>query len=613
VISRLLAGRSTLAIFPTGGGKSLCYQLPALALDGLTVVISPLIALMKDQIDYLAGQSIPAARLDSSLEREEVIQIYDDLRQGRTKLLYVSPERLGNERFLRLLGRQRIDLLAVDEAHCISEWGHNFRPDYLKIAALAKRLGVGRVLALTATATPGVADDIARAFDIAADDVVQTGFYRPNLELQVTACSDGERRGALLSQLNERPPGSAIVYVTLQRTAEDIASYLANQGFKAVAYHAGMTPESRFATQEAFMAADDMIVVATIAFGMGIDKANIRAAYHYNLPKSLESYMQEIGRAGRDGEPATCQMLACADDMTTLENFSYGDTPSPETVADVVGELLDEGKTFDISVYDLAGRHDARDLVVRTLLTYLELEGVLQSTGPFYSQFKFQPLRSSQEILASFNADRADFLRSVFRCSRRGKTWFTLDADEVARSLGQPRERIVAALDFLEQRGDLIVQAAGVRQGYRLLRLPADRDALVQTLSQRFAERERHDLARVASVAALTEHDGCLTAYLLRYFGEQRENCGHCNRCHGEAVQSLPAPHRPVLSAAEMQAITKLRRERHTALATPRQLTRFLCGLTSPATSRGKLRGRPEFGMLDRMPFAEVLAAVGQA
>jgi ATP-dependent DNA helicase RecQ len=224
VVGRLLNGRSTLAIFPTGGGKSLCYQLPALMLDGLTVVVSPLIALMKDQIDFLVEHDVPAARLDSSLDREAALRTFDELRAGRTKLLYVSPERLGNERFLQLLERQQISLLAIDEAHCISQWGHNFRPDYLKIAALAKKFKVGRVLALTATATPEVVSDIAAAFEIAAEDVVQRSFYRSNLELRVTPCEDRERAQLLAARLKSRPPGPTIVYVTLQRTASQIAN-----------------------------------------------------------------------------------------------------------------------------------------------------------------------------------------------------------------------------------------------------------------------------------------------------------------------------------------------------------------------------------------------------
>ena len=278
VITRLLDGKSVLSIFPTGAGKSLCYQLPALLLDGLTLVISPLIALMKDQIDFLVLHDVPAARLDSSLEREEVLQVYGDLNSGRLKLLYVSPERLANERFVHSLQRRKISLLAVDEAHCISEWGHNFRPDYLKIAHLARQLDVGCVLALTATATPEVARDTARAFDIADDDVVHTGFYRPNLKLCVTPCEGAERKSLLLSRLRKRPAAPAIVYVTLQRTAEDVADFLSGQDLDVRAYHAGMKPEERSAIQDAFMASNHMIIVATIAFGMGVDKSDIRVS-----------------------------------------------------------------------------------------------------------------------------------------------------------------------------------------------------------------------------------------------------------------------------------------------------------------------------------------------
>ena len=610
VIGRLLAGRSTVAIFPTGSGKSLCYQLPALMLDGLTVVVSPLIALMKDQIDFLAQRNIPAARLDSSLDRGAALKTYEDLRAGRTRLLYVSPERLGNERFLNLLSRQSISLLAVDEAHCISEWGHNFRPDYLKIAGLAKELRVGRVLALTATATPAVAADIAAAFEIASGDVVQTGFYRPNLELRVTACSHSERSKMLVARLRARPIGPTIVYVTLQRTADQVASYLAKNGFAARAYHAGLAAEDRSEIQDEFMAADDRIVVATIAFGMGIDKADIRGIYHFNLPKSLESYQQEIGRAGRDGKPAVCEMLACADDIVTLENFSYGDTPAPETVGALVDELLAEGERFDISVYDLAQRHDVRDLVVKTLLTYLELEGILQSTGPFYSQFKFQAQRPSQEIQAQFDPERAEFLARLFRCARPGRTWLTIDADDAARQLAEPRARIVAAIDYLEQQGDLVVQASGVRQGYRRLRKPADQAALVETLAQRFLDREAQDIARVESVVSLAEHDGCLTGLLLEYFGEERPPCGHCDRCAGAATggplrSSRAAGSEPPCDAA---VIRRLRAENIEALCSPRQLARYLCGIASPATARGKLRARPEFGQWSQVPFGDVLA-----
>src|SRR5436190_6977756 len=323
VIDALLAGRSALAVFPTGAGKSLCYQLPALLLEGMTVVVSPLIALMKDQIDFLRRSGIDAERLDSSLDAAEQREIFDRLRAGSLKLLYVAPERFNNERFLAQLARAPISLFAVDEAHCISEWGHNFRPDYLKLAQRARELAAERVLALTATATPAVVADIRTGFGIEEADAVVTGFYRPNLTLLSTPVTAAERNEQLVERLRKRPPGSTVVYVTLQRTSLSVADLLAGAGLPARPYHAGMNAEERVAVQEWWSRSQDAIVVATIAFGMGIDKADVRYVYHYNLPKSLESYAQEIGRAGRDGEESICELFACLDDVPTLENFAY--------------------------------------------------------------------------------------------------------------------------------------------------------------------------------------------------------------------------------------------------------------------------------------------------
>ncbi|MDP6039617.1 MAG: ATP-dependent DNA helicase RecQ, partial [Candidatus Latescibacteria bacterium] len=472
VIQALLAKRSALAVFPTGGGKSLCYQLPALALDGLTVVISPLIALMKDQVDALRQKSISAARLDSTVPYEEIRAIYDQLNARSLKLLYVAPERLANERFLNLLQRQHIALLAVDEAHCISEWGHNFRPDYLKIARQAQNLGVERVLALTATATPAVAKDICQAFNIAPQDHVQTGFHRPNLTLSITTCSQQERPEILLQRLRENPAGPTIVYVTLQKTAENIAQLLNGNGLSAQAYHAGLKDEQRTTVQDAFMAGQINIVVATIAFGMGIDKADIRAIYHFNLPKTLENYVQEIGRAGRDGQPSTCELLACADDCTVLANFTYGDTPTPESLQALIAHLINQDETFDVSHYELSAQYDIRSLVVATVLTYLELQGVIQSTGPFYSSYKYQFNRNQEAILADYDANRSQFLASLFKASKAARVWHHIDPTEAAETLNETRERIVAAITYLEEQSDLLVQVTGLRHGYRRLKNP---------------------------------------------------------------------------------------------------------------------------------------------
>src|SRR5712671_3050679 len=262
VIRALLDGESALALFPTGAGKSLCYQLPAVLLEGTALVISPLIALMKDQVDALRARGIAAARLDSSLTAEETQRVYAELRRGVLKLLYVAPERLSGEAFLDRLHRVKISLLAIDEAHCISEWGHNFRPEYLRLARVAEELALQPVLALTATATPDVARDICRAFGIAEERHVQTSFRRKNLHLRVTPCGAGERLAVLTKRLASAKVRPAVVYVTFQKTAEEVAAQLAREGLSARAYHAGMSAEERDATQEAFMRGACEVIVA---------------------------------------------------------------------------------------------------------------------------------------------------------------------------------------------------------------------------------------------------------------------------------------------------------------------------------------------------------------
>ncbi|MCO4764002.1 MAG: ATP-dependent DNA helicase RecQ, partial [Myxococcales bacterium] len=499
VIGALQAGRPALAIFPTGGGKSLCYQLPALDFPGLTLVISPLIALMKDQTDQLQKLGIAAAKLDSSLSRDEAFAIYDAMAQGTLKLLYVAPERLGNEGFRARLRRTHLSMIAIDEAHCISQWGHNFRPDYLKIAAFAQELGVRRVLALTATATPSVSADIRAAFDIDASDHIQTGFYRPNLTLRVHRTTPAQRTAALIERIKASPEGATIVYVTLQKTAATVAAALCDAGLNAQAYHAGLDSEVRSRLQEAFMGGDVPIMVATIAFGMGIDKADIRAVYHYNLPKSLESYSQEIGRAGRDGKPSRCELFAVSADKLVLDNFSYGDTPTAASLQSITAELLGGEQAFSVSRYHLSKDHDMRPLVVNTVLTYLELAGIIESTGPHYTGYKVQFTTTMQDVIGRYSGPRRDFVEAVFAAGKMGRIWLTIEPEAVAEALQQPVSRVRSVLTYSEQQGHLITKPSGLRYGYRRLK-DTPQEEVTALLVQRFFEREQSDIARTSGV-----------------------------------------------------------------------------------------------------------------
>lgn len=414
VVRALIDGRSALAVFPTGGGKSLCYQLPALLMEGLTLVISPLIALMKDQVDALVAKGIPAARLDSTLSQQEAFEVFDRLRDGTLKLLYVAPERLANE------------------------------------------------------------------------------------------------------------------------------------GFRT---------------------------------------------------------------RGRDGQPSICEWLACGDDLPVLENFIYGDTPTPQAVRHLIDRVLRLGTNFDVSQYDLSSSCDIRPLVVSTVLTYLELEGVIEATGSFYSGYAANLLRDFKRVLAGYDERRRDFLTRLFAAGTKGRVWTNFDIDSVADQIGEPRERIVSALIHLEEAGDLALKKTGIRQGYRLLRDPGDLHALAERLNARFQHREHSDLERLRQVVALAEAPGCLTGALTAHFGETLDHaCGHCDRCRGIPAAPIPRSEPRQPGDEEWAMIRDLGRERHAALGTTRQLARFLCGLTSPATLREKLTRHDAFGLLSDLPFSEVLA-----
>ncbi len=607
VVEALLVGESTAAVFPTGSGKSLCYQLPALLLEGVTLVVSPLLALMKDQVDALHRRGIPAARLDSSLSAEEYREVLAAARSGTLRLLYVAPERFSNERFRRSLSQIDVALFAVDEAHCVSEWGHNFRPDYLKLASFAREFKAQRILALTATATPRVLTDICQTFELSR--AVRTPFHRPNLNL---VTRHAIRAGRKLEQLQEalaRPEDRpAVVYVTYQRSAVEVAEILAAGGLNARPYHAGLPDEVRAETQELFLQSDDEVVVATIAFGMGIDKPNIRSVIHLDPPKSLENYAQEIGRAGRDGGQAQCLLLYHGPDRIPLENFVYGDTPSPTAVDGLVRELFDGREELTLNLYGLSSAHDLRPLVLRTLLTYLELDGLLEARTPIYETYRFQPKAPSKTILAQYSGAERTFLTEILKRSQKKRIWFDIDLERTARELGRSRDEVAGALDRCAEDGWLELRASDLRYRYRVLAPPNSENELehlIHSLYQRTLSRERGEIERLDQVVSFVFSKTCLAAQLSGHFGETLEEpCGTCSVCCGEGVEQRAA------QSTNDQALEAEPPPLPPGITDPRLAARFLCGVGSPALTKARLTRHAAFGCWSRFPFTRVLERV---
>jgi len=329
-----LEGRDSLIVMPTGGGKSLCYQLPGLASEDLTIVVSPLIALMRDQWTRLTAAGHPVAMISSGMSDEAARRAIGQVRGGEARIVYCSPERFGSSVFIEALGQRRIDLLAVDEAHCVSEWGHDFRPDYLRLPQIAERLGRPTVMACTATATKPVAAEIASRFGMREPLQVRSGFDRPNLSFDVVPLegtgSKARRQALLEAGLADPANRPAIVYCGTRKDTDEVAATLREAGLPALAYHAGMEAEERSEAQGRFMRGDADVIVATNAFGMGVDKADVRSVWHMAIPTSVEAYYQEAGRAGRDGRPARAVLLAMKMDLGRLVRFNEQRAGDPE-------------------------------------------------------------------------------------------------------------------------------------------------------------------------------------------------------------------------------------------------------------------------------------------
>ncbi|MGB5854917.1 MAG: RecQ family ATP-dependent DNA helicase [Oceanisphaera sp.] len=614
VIETIMAGQSAAAIFPTGSGKSLCYQLPAVLLPHLTLVISPLLALMQDQLAFLQRMNIPAASIDSTQSFEESRNVMQGVREGRIKVLMISVERLKNERFRQFISQVPISLLVVDEAHCISEWGHNFRPDYLKLPSYCQSLNIPQVLLLTATATPNVIDDMQQKFSLPADNVVLTGFYRPNLHLEVFPVAESDKISSLITQLRTEPKAPTIVYVTLQHTAEHVAEQIMAAGLQAKAYHAGMEQERRQQLQRDFMDGREPCIVATIAFGMGVDKSDIRRVIHFDLPKSIENYSQEIGRAGRDGQPSHCILLGNLAGQNVLENFVYGDTPEPEAILSLLQQLPSNGEQWEIMPIRLANHCNIRVLPLRTLLVYLELNGIIEPLYSYYADYRFKFNASPDDIIGRFNPERQAFLSAVFNGSPLAKTWCQVDFEAIWQQASGERKRVISALDYLHQLGLITLESKQMIEVYKVLQPTLNLTEETNRLHHLFQQKEHSEITRLNEMIQFFESGSCLSHNLAAYFADHQapERCGHCSVCTGKPAQ-LPTPSKPPLPATkqlqqwcqELQAQSVLPLSLHT-------LTCFLCGISTPLLNQLKAKKLSGFARLEQHSFNDIRNALAE-
>ncbi len=550
VVGRVLAGEDVLAILPTGGGKSLCYQLPALHLPSAVVVISPLIALMRDQMENIPPALAPAATvINSSVESAAIEERLRGIAAGRFRLVYAAPERLRQWPFVHALRRAGVSLFVVDEAHCISLWGHDFRPDYFFIGPALEHLGRPPVLALTATATPQVQKEIGERLGRQFTRV-SAGISRPNLRLEVFECPDEEAKLRLLLDFAGEEKGAAIIYARARDKCEELAKILRQNRVPAIHYHAGMDTAERDAAQAAFMGGQARVVCATVAFGMGIDKADVRLVLHFNLPKSVENYWQEAGRAGRDGRPARCVLLATRSDGGQLTRWMRQEALSLPLLGDLyhaARDLLGGVGPGRVILDDLARAVEKEEKEVRAALRLLERVGLLERLPDLPRTLSLRPLAGGD----------AAFLRFTAALHLRRFQSLPVDALLVAERSGIPAAELEGRLLEWRDAGWLEVRSSGRDALLALPRPPEGARATLETLLSTYQEQQKK---RVSEMVAYACGSSCRHAFIARVFGEAPPRpCRSCDVCvpmaPGRPATRAARPARPAAASPELAAL----------------------------------------------------------
>ena len=542
IIDSVLEGKDTLALLPTGGGKSICFQVPAMAMEGLCIVITPLIALMKDQVAHLVEKGIPAAAIYSGMHPDEVDLAYNQAVFGRLKFLYVSPERLQTDAFIEALKRMIVCLLAVDESHCISQWGYDFRPPYLKIAEIRPYMPKTPVLALTATATAKVVDDIQVRLGFRQKNVFRSSFERKNLTYNVF--HEADKYGVLYRKLSTLTEGSAIVYVRNRKRTQVVADWLNSVGISATFYHAGLEAKTRDERQDLWMRGKVKVMAATNAFGMGIDKPDVRLVIHLDLPDSIEAYFQEAGRAGRDLKPSEAILLVAPADIKKLQENLSQSFPELERIKLIYNALgnyfnipvgAGENVSYPFVITDFANHYGFSVVEVYHTLKILEKEGFLILSDSFDEPSKVM-IKASRDDIYGFQVNNPQFgelIKYMLRSLPGVLTDFVkINEDIVARKIGMTAEKVTEQLKKLEAYNFLSYAPRNDKPQILFLSEFVDTRHFILS-KENYYDRKKDAEARVKAVIGFVNNDEeCRSVQLLRYFDEEKgKPCGCCDVC----------------------------------------------------------------------------------